>query len=62
MINLKSNGIILETYIIDHTNGGWYEEGLDNEPQRKTALKGAYLERRLSQFQSAIQLREAVAW
>ncbi len=30
----------IETYIIDHTNGGWYEEGLDNEPQRKTALKG----------------------
>jgi mannobiose 2-epimerase len=30
----------IQTYIIDHVNGGWYEEGLDNEPQRKTALKG----------------------
>src|ERR1019366_7172218 len=30
----------IQTYIIDHVNGEWYEEGLDNEPQRKTALKG----------------------
>jgi mannobiose 2-epimerase len=30
----------IETYLIDHVNGGWYEEGLDQEPQRKTALKG----------------------
>jgi cellobiose epimerase len=29
-----------QTYLIDHVNGGWYEEGLDQEPQRKTALKG----------------------
>lgn len=29
-----------QTYLIDHTNGDWYEEGLDKEPQRKTALKG----------------------
>jgi cellobiose epimerase len=30
----------IQTYLIDHTNGDWYEEGLDQEPQRKTALKG----------------------
>lgn len=29
----------VETYLIDHEHGDWYEEGLDNEPQRKTALK-----------------------
>jgi mannobiose 2-epimerase len=29
-----------QTYLIDHINGDWYEEGLDKEPQRKTALKG----------------------
>jgi mannobiose 2-epimerase len=29
----------VQTYIIDHEHGDWYEEGLDNEPERKTALK-----------------------
>lgn len=29
----------VKTYLIDHVNGDWYEEGLDKEPQRKTALK-----------------------
>lgn len=27
-------------YMIDHEHGDWYEEGLDRDPQRKTALKG----------------------
>jgi len=30
----------IQTYIIDHDYGDWYEEGLDKEPERKTALKG----------------------
>lgn len=29
-----------QTYLIDHVYGDWFEEGLDKEPQRKTALKG----------------------
>lgn len=29
-----------QTYLIDHVHGDWFEEGLDKEPQRKTALKG----------------------
>lgn len=29
----------VQTYLIDHEHGDWYEEGLDREPQRKTALK-----------------------
>lgn len=30
----------IKTYLVDQVNGDWYEEGLDKEPQRKTALKG----------------------
>lgn len=29
----------VQTYLIDHVNGDWYEGGLDKEPQRRTALK-----------------------
>ena len=29
----------VQMYLIDHEHGDWYEEGLDNEPGRKTALK-----------------------
>ncbi|MEO7766541.1 MAG: AGE family epimerase/isomerase [Ferruginibacter sp.] len=29
----------VQTYLVDHAHGDWYEEGLDKEPQRKTALK-----------------------
>ncbi|MDP4129169.1 MAG: AGE family epimerase/isomerase [Bacteroidota bacterium] len=29
-----------QTYLIDHRYGDWYEEGLDKEPNRRTALKG----------------------
>jgi mannose/cellobiose epimerase-like protein (N-acyl-D-glucosamine 2-epimerase family) len=29
-----------QTYLIDHSHGDWYDEGLDNAPNRKTALKG----------------------
>lgn len=29
-----------QTYLIDHQYGDWYEEGLDNDPDRRTALKG----------------------
>lgn len=29
-----------QTFLIDHVHGDWYEEGLDKEPWRKTALKG----------------------
>jgi mannobiose 2-epimerase len=30
----------VNTYLVDHEHGDWYEEGLDKSPQRKTALKG----------------------
>lgn len=30
----------IQTYLIDHVYGDWYEGGLDKEPQRKTGLKG----------------------
>ena len=30
----------IQTYLIDHEFGDWYEEGLDNSPEKRTALKG----------------------
>jgi len=30
----------VQNYLIDHQYGDWYEEGLDKEPERKTAAKG----------------------
>jgi len=30
----------IQTYIIDHQYGDWYEEGLDTRPERRTSLKG----------------------
>jgi mannobiose 2-epimerase len=30
----------IQTYLIDHEYGDWYEEGLDNSPGKRTALKG----------------------
>jgi mannobiose 2-epimerase len=30
----------IQTYLIDHEHGDWYEYGIDKEPHRKTALKG----------------------
>jgi mannobiose 2-epimerase len=38
--HFKKEWNYIQTYLIDHVNGDWYEEGLDNEPERKTALKG----------------------
>jgi mannobiose 2-epimerase len=29
----------IQTYLIDHEHGGWYEGGLDKEPARRTGLK-----------------------
>ena len=30
----------IQTWLIDHEFGDWYDEGLDKSPERKTALKG----------------------
>jgi cellobiose epimerase len=30
----------IQTYLIDHKYGDWYEGGIDKEPKRKTGLKG----------------------
>lgn len=30
----------VQTYLIDHEHGDWYEGGLDKQPEKKTALKG----------------------
>jgi mannobiose 2-epimerase len=42
----------IQTYIIDHQYGDWYEEGLDKEPERKTALKGHIWKGNYHQFRS----------
>jgi len=41
-----------QTYLIDHQYGDWYEEGLDNSPQKKTALKGHIWKAAYHQFRS----------
>jgi len=52
-----------QTYLIDHVYGDWYEEGLDKEPQRKTALKGHIWKATYHQFRSLMncvrRLRES---
>gem|GEM_PF-3735736 len=30
----------IQTYMLDHTYGDWYSNGLDIDPKIKTALKG----------------------
>jgi mannobiose 2-epimerase len=42
----------IDTYIIDHEHGDWFEEGLDKEPQRKTALKGHIWKASYHQFRA----------
>jgi mannobiose 2-epimerase len=32
--------LYVQTYLIDHEHGDWYQGGLDKQPQLKTALKG----------------------
>jgi len=41
-----------QTYLIDHVYGDWYEEGLDKEPERKTALKGHIWKATYHQFRA----------
>ncbi|HUQ96140.1 MAG TPA: AGE family epimerase/isomerase [Chitinophagaceae bacterium] len=41
-----------QTYLIDHVYGDWFEEGLDKEPQRKTALKGHVWKATYHQFRA----------
>ena len=31
----------IDTYLIDHDNGGWYSEGLDESPEQRTSPKGS---------------------
>ena len=42
----------INAYIIDHEHGDWYEEGLDKEPERKTALKGHIWKATYHQFRA----------
>lgn len=42
----------IQTNIIDHENGDWYEEGLDTRPDRRTSLKGHIWKATYHQFRS----------
>jgi cellobiose epimerase len=42
----------VNTYLIDHEHGDWFEEGLDKAPQRKTALKGHLWKATYHQFRA----------
>ena len=41
-----------QTYLIDHVYGDWYEQGLDKEPDKKTALKGHIWKGNYHQFRA----------
>jgi mannobiose 2-epimerase len=42
----------INTFIIDHQYGDWYEGGLDKEPEKKTALKGHIWKGNYHQFRA----------
>lgn len=42
----------INTYIIDHRYGDWYEEGIDTSPDRITALKGHIWKATYHQFRA----------
>jgi mannobiose 2-epimerase len=42
----------IQTYMIDHTYGDWYANGIDIDPQIKTALKGHIWKGNYHQFRS----------
>jgi len=42
----------IQTYLIDHRYGDWYEGGLDKEPEKKTALKGHIWKATYHQFRA----------
>jgi mannobiose 2-epimerase len=41
-----------KAYLIDHVYGDWYEQGLDKEPDKKTALKGHIWKATYHQFRA----------
>ncbi|MBL0744483.1 AGE family epimerase/isomerase [Chryseolinea lacunae] len=36
----KTQWTYIDTNLIDHVNGDWFEAGIDKQPEKKTALKG----------------------
>ena len=42
----------VQTYLIDHQHGDWYEGGLDKEPEKRTALKGHIWKAAYHQFRA----------
>ena len=50
----------IQTYLIDHVYGDFYDEGLDTRPEQKTALKGHIWKGNLSSVAVFIQLCTAL--
>ena len=45
----------IQTYLIDHQFGDWYEGGLDKQPEKKTALKGHIWKATYHQFRAMME-------
>jgi mannobiose 2-epimerase len=52
----------VQTYLIDHEQGDWYEEGLDKEPQRKTALKAQIWKGAYHNFRALMNCINRIEW
>lgn len=50
----------INEYLIDHEHGGWYEGGLDKQPDMKTALKGHIWKGNYHQFRSLIHCMQGL--
>jgi mannobiose 2-epimerase len=50
----------INEYLIDHEHGGWYEGGLDKQPDLKTALKGHIWKGNYHQFRSLIHCMQSL--
>jgi len=54
----KQEWIYIQTYLIDHINGDWYEGGLDKQPEKRTALKGHIWKATYHQFRALMNCVE----
>ena len=51
----------IQTYLIDHQYGDWYEGGLDKQPDKKTALKGHIWKGNYHQFRAMMNVMRRVS-
>jgi len=51
-VKFKQKWNYIKTYMLDHTYGDWYSNGLDIDPNIKAALKGHIWKGNYHQFRS----------